>query len=366
MERVKRTISTSSCLLSVFLIMLPVSYGMCNDAATIKQRLQSETALTTIESVTELPFKDLYEVIANGKIYYIDKDISFMLSGELIDIKSRKNLTNVTRAKRQADALIKQASEQQINLSEVGQKVAATDKQDSTKAAQVERDSRGLLKIQSDSGCRARIAGREQSLQTLIRKNTPENGFQPFNQNLRNNKAEIVQPAKLENNESLTSLDKIRLMSDFISTRPTDSMIVYPAKGETKATITALVDVDCPHCQKLYADLEDYTNNGIEVRFMAFPLRGAQSDGARKLTAVWCADKPQESLAQAFRRRDPGKVPEGCAFDIRPHIKFGMDLKLRSTPLIITSTGNIVHGYASRQQIEQVMQRTEQLLASVK
>jgi thiol:disulfide interchange protein DsbC len=58
--------------------------------ATLAQRLPG----ITIESITKLPQLDLYEVVSTGKrIFYTDAKGEFGLVGNLIDLKTRANLT---------------------------------------------------------------------------------------------------------------------------------------------------------------------------------------------------------------------------------------------------------------------------------
>ena len=58
--------------------------------ATLIQRLPG----LTIESITKLPQLDLYEVVGNGnRIFYTDAKGEFGLMGNLIDLKTRANLT---------------------------------------------------------------------------------------------------------------------------------------------------------------------------------------------------------------------------------------------------------------------------------
>ena len=58
--------------------------------ATLIQRLPS----LTVVSITKLPQFDLYEVVGNGnRIFYTDAKGEFALMGNLIDLKTRVNLT---------------------------------------------------------------------------------------------------------------------------------------------------------------------------------------------------------------------------------------------------------------------------------
>src|SRR5215510_783164 len=58
--------------------------------ATLAERLPS----VTVVSITKLPQLDLYEVVGKGnRIFYTDANGDFGLMGNLIDLKTRVNLT---------------------------------------------------------------------------------------------------------------------------------------------------------------------------------------------------------------------------------------------------------------------------------
>ncbi|MDR0564723.1 MAG: DsbC family protein [Azoarcus sp.] len=51
---------------------------------------------TLVESVTRIPQGGLYEVLLNnGELFYTDKAVSFVVVGNIIDTKTRENLTRV-------------------------------------------------------------------------------------------------------------------------------------------------------------------------------------------------------------------------------------------------------------------------------
>ena len=69
--------------------------------ATIRKNLSERIPqLPKIEEVSRTPMAGLYEVRLNGnEIYYSDADGNFLIQGNLIDTKSRRNLTEEREAK---------------------------------------------------------------------------------------------------------------------------------------------------------------------------------------------------------------------------------------------------------------------------
>ncbi len=98
------THNLASTFLSIsiaFLIGTSVSVAHANpaeDIASIKKNLASRTPPVKARSVKLSPISGLYEVFVSGNmIYYVDKNISYVISGgSIIDTTNNKNLTEAS------------------------------------------------------------------------------------------------------------------------------------------------------------------------------------------------------------------------------------------------------------------------------
>ena len=67
------------------------------EAATAKQRLRqrlnAQRPGIDISSIRETPVPDIFEVVSGGQIYYITGDAGFLFSGNLVDLRADRNLT---------------------------------------------------------------------------------------------------------------------------------------------------------------------------------------------------------------------------------------------------------------------------------
>ena len=63
------------------------------DVAAIRQTLESRYPKMKILDVTPAPIPSLYEVFTGGAIYYTDKSGNYLISGSLVDTRSKKDLT---------------------------------------------------------------------------------------------------------------------------------------------------------------------------------------------------------------------------------------------------------------------------------
>lgn len=60
----------------------------------IKSKLQTEFPKANIGEVTPTPVDGLYEVVLNGRnVMYVDKNVKYLLDGEMVDLKKKVSLT---------------------------------------------------------------------------------------------------------------------------------------------------------------------------------------------------------------------------------------------------------------------------------
>lgn len=63
------------------------------DEASIKRAVEARFGGLRVDSVAKTPYAGLYEVVIGDEIVYTDDKVSYILSGNLIDAKTRRNIT---------------------------------------------------------------------------------------------------------------------------------------------------------------------------------------------------------------------------------------------------------------------------------
>lgn len=117
-------------------------------------------------------------------------------------------------------------------------------------------------------------------------------------------------------------------------------LIIYPAKGDTKAVIYAFTDADCPYCTKMHSEMEDINSEGIEVRYLAWP----RSQGSvPKMEAIWCSEDRKSAMNRA-KQGESISSPQ-CDSPVQSHIELGLSLGVSGTPAIFTESGTQIGGY---------------------
>lgn len=119
--------------------------------------------------------------------------------------------------------------------------------------------------------------------------------------------------------------------------------IIYPAKGKTQAVIQVFTDTSCPYCVKLHEEVPELNKLGIEVRYLAFPRQGLNSQAFADLQTAWCAKNPAKALTEIKQGK---KLPsQSCANPIAEHYELGKQLGVQGTPAIILPNGRLIPGY---------------------
>ncbi|WP_406947244.1 DsbC family protein [Psychrobacter ciconiae] len=123
-------------------------------------------------------------------------------------------------------------------------------------------------------------------------------------------------------------------------------MIIYPAKGATKAVVYAFTDADCGYCQKLHEEMGDINARGIEVRYLAWP-RSEQS--IPKMEAIWCSSDRKKAMDNA--KTGANVSANACDNPVGEQMAIGMRLGVRGTPAIFTESGQQIGGYLPAAQL---------------
>lgn len=141
------------------------------------------------------------------------------------------------------------------------------------------------------------------------------------------------------------SLAKVRMDG---MARLKNDMIVYPAKNE-KHVVTVFTDITCGYCRRLHAQMDEYNEKGITVRYLAYPRAGVQdqlgneTQAFKDLRSVWCASDPNDAMDKA---KAGSNVPYRlCERHIAEQYQLGRQVNVNGTPAIMFDNGFMLPGY---------------------
>ncbi|SMF35498.1 Thiol:disulfide interchange protein DsbC [Alteromonadaceae bacterium Bs31] len=138
----------------------------------------------------------------------------------------------------------------------------------------------------------------------------------------------------------------VDVRKDLMATIKKDDSIVFSPEGETKAYISVFTDVDCGYCRKLHQEVPALNALGIEVRYLAYPRAGVNSNSYNKIASAWCADNPQDALSK-LKGNPPSDIPMNvCEGNpVAAQFELGQQAGVSGTPAIVLENGQLVPGY---------------------
>ncbi|MDE0348617.1 MAG: thioredoxin fold domain-containing protein [Gammaproteobacteria bacterium] len=122
---------------------------------------------------------------------------------------------------------------------------------------------------------------------------------------------------------------------------PSDLIVFAPQ--ETKAVVNVFTDVDCGYCRKLHQERDELADYGIEVRYLAYPRAGPDSQTYENMVSAWCAGDRQRAIT---RLKQGESVPaKTCENPVAEQYQLGALVGVSGTPTLVTPTGELIPGY---------------------
>ncbi|MCP4323905.1 MAG: bifunctional protein-disulfide isomerase/oxidoreductase DsbC [Psychromonas sp.] len=133
-------------------------------------------------------------------------------------------------------------------------------------------------------------------------------------------------------------------------------MIVYKAEKE-KHVITVFTDTSCGYCQKLHAEMADYNNLGITVRYLAFPRGGVSSNTYNTMVSLWCADDSKLAMDKAKARKQ--LEPKSCDNNVIEQHALGQFFGVTGTPALVLEDGSLQPGYLPAARLIKLLEQNK-------
>ncbi len=155
---------------------------------------------------------------------------------------------------------------------------------------------------------------------------------------------------------NLSEKDRNAARAKMMAAVSDDSSIVFTPE-KVRHSVSVFTDIDCTFCRRLHNQIEEYMDEGIEVRYFLYPRNGPTSPSWAKAEQVWCSDNRNEALTLAkldkeFQTRD-------CDSSIvSTHYSMGQDVGLRGTPAIVLEDGTLFSGYLPPKQLTEAIAST--------
>ena len=126
-----------------------------------------------------------------------------------------------------------------------------------------------------------------------------------------------------------------------------DGLIVYPAKGKSKHTITVFTDPSCPFCKRLHAEIPNLNELGITVQYAAYARSGNGTLTSRQLQEVMCSSDQRQAMDGFMEAPNKNATGADCkaAQELAQVSKVANQVGLKGTPHIVSDSGKAFSGY---------------------
>lgn len=128
-----------------------------------------------------------------------------------------------------------------------------------------------------------------------------------------------------------------------------EMVIFSPREGMKKASVTIFTDIDCGYCRKLHKEVPELNRLGIEVRYLAYPRAGINSDSYDKYVSAWCADNKQIAITKAKLGKEVEK--RTCVNPVAAQYALGNKIGVSGTPAVVYEDGTLQPGYLPADQL---------------
>lgn len=155
---------------------------------------------------------------------------------------------------------------------------------------------------------------------------------------------------KIDDNGKMRDLSNVALLDKLKAVE--EKMIVFPAKEE-KYVVTVFTDISCYYCRKFHHEIKDYNDQGITIRYLAFPREGVNSEIAQQMEAVWQSEDRNRAFTDAINDSIPKGVPTDT---IKKHYVLGNQFGIHGTPAILLTNGEMMPGYVAAKDLRKILE----------
>ncbi|UQB41345.1 DsbC family protein [Thiomicrospira microaerophila] len=153
----------------------------------------------------------------------------------------------------------------------------------------------------------------------------------------------------LDSRENLTEIAKDQARVKVLAEIDPQSMVTFKAKGEEKRTITVFTDIDCPFCKRFHNEVKALNENGITVRYLAFPRSGPNTPSYHKMVSVWCDKDPVKAMDDAKNGMEANN--QRCENPVQMHMMYAQQFGITGTPTMIVDDGSMIPGYVEAKEL---------------
>ena len=157
----------------------------------------------------------------------------------------------------------------------------------------------------------------------------------------------------IDTREDLTTPKVSKVKADAIDAFGEENMVIFSSDKGFQHTVTVFTDIDCGYCRKLHAEIDQYNDLGIRVRYLMFPRAGVGSPSFQKAVNVFCADDKNDAMTRA--KAGETLKEKQCDNTVADQYALGHQVGVTGTPAIFLDNGELVPGYVPAAKMQAIL-----------
>ncbi|MCU7842863.1 MAG: DsbC family protein [Candidatus Thiodiazotropha sp. (ex Monitilora ramsayi)] len=157
----------------------------------------------------------------------------------------------------------------------------------------------------------------------------------------------------IDTRQDLTTPKLAKVKAKAIEAMGEENMVIFSPEKAYQHTVTVFTDIDCGYCRKLHAEIDQYNDLGIRVRYLMFPRAGVGSPSYQKAVNVFCADDKNDAMTRSKAGEDIEQ--KNCENTIADQYNLGHRVGVTGTPAIFLENGELVPGYVPAAKMQAIL-----------
>ena len=117
--------------------------------------------------------------------------------------------------------------------------------------------------------------------------------------------------------------------------------------------VHVFTDVDCGYCRVLHRNMSEYNDRGIEIRYLAYPRSGPDTESFHKIASAWCSDDRKSAMTALKSGQDIPML--NCENPVTEHYALGKTIGITGTPALLLPDGTLVPGAVPADELARIL-----------
>lgn len=152
---------------------------------------------------------------------------------------------------------------------------------------------------------------------------------------------------------NLTDERKRAMRVQLLAALDPEETINFGTGSSDASVVHVFTDVDCGYCRVMHRNMSEYNDKGIEIRYLAYPRSGPDTQSFYKIASAWCSEDPKSAITALKNGQD---IPiTNCESPVAEHYALGQTIGITGTPALLLPDGSLVPGAVPADELARII-----------